>query len=115
MQDGGGSVTTDYSIIVHVRGHTYLPVSGIAETYHQSKSTVERNLKGILDTDRYRGYRPVINEDGDKLVNLLVYEDYLACKGKMKEKNLARHLPPFDPAEVRKNWGEYKVPVIIGG
>lgn len=108
-------MTADYSITVHVRGHTYLPVSGIADSYHQSKSTVERNLHGILDTDRYRGYRPVINEDGDRLVNVLIYEDYLCYKARLKERNLARHLPPFDPAEVRKNWGEYKVPVIIGG
>lgn len=108
-------MTADYTITVHVRGHTYLPVSGVAESYHQSKSTVERNLKGILDADRYRGYRPVINEDGDRLVNVLIYEDYLCYKARLKERNLARHLPPFDPAEVRKNWGEYKVPVIIGG
>lgn len=108
-------MTADYSITVHVRGHTYLPVSGIAESYHQSKSTVERNIHGILDTDRYRGYRPVINDDGDRLVNVLIYEDYLCYKARLKERNLARHLPPFDPAEVRKNWGEYKVPIVIGG
>lgn len=103
----------DYTITVYVRGHTYMPVSGIAEAYHQSKSSVERNLKGILETDRYKGYRATINDDGTKLINALIYEDYLAVKGKLKEKNLARRLEPFSPAEVRKNWGEYNYEILI--
>ena len=105
----------DYSVVVHVRGHTYLPVSGIAEVYRQSKSTVLRILREIQESERYEGYRVIINDDGDRLVTVLVYEDYLYYRTQLKNRNLARRLPPFDPAEVRRNWGEYKVPVIIGG
>ena len=105
----------NYSVIVHVRGHTYLPVSGIAESYRQSKSTVGRILKEIQESERYKDYRVIINDDGDRLVNVLAYEDYLFYRTQLKNRNLARHLPPFDPAEVRRNWGEYKVPILIGG
>ena len=105
----------DYSVVIHVQNHTYLSVAGIAESYRQSKTTVGRILKEIQESGRYKDYRVIINDDGDRLVNVLIYEDYLYYRTQLKNRNLARRLPPFDPAEVRRNWGEYKVPVIIGG
>ena len=83
----------------------YLPVRRVAETYSQSKSTVNRILEELKATGRYSSYRVTINDDGDKLVNVLVYEDYLYYRTQLKNRNLAKNLPPFDPVEVRKNWG----------
>ena len=99
--------------MVTIRGYTYLPIKGVAEEYGCCRATVYNNLKLIRQCDRYKDAWVTINDDGDQLVNTLVYEDYLRHRTELKNKNLARRLPPYDPAEVRRQRGEYKAVVSI--
>ena len=101
------------SYMVMIRGHTYLPISGVAEEYGFSKSSVYRILSEIKSCDRYGDAWVTLNDCGDQLINTLIFEDFLRHRTELKNRNLARRLPPYDPAEVRRQRGEYKAVVTI--
>lgn len=96
------------TILVLVKDTTYLTVKDIAKKYNQSLKTVYKIVSEIKGQDRYKTARVAINEDACSLINTLVYEDYLFYRDKLKHRNIARHLPPYDPAIVRAQHGEYK-------
>lgn len=100
-------------IIVLVKNKTYLTVKDTADVYGQCIATVYTNVKEMQALDRYKSVRIAINEDGTRLVNTLAYEDYLYVKKRLKHKNLAKRLPPYDPAVVREQHGEYKKVVTL--
>lgn len=96
------------------RGHTYMPVSGVSQEYGQSRSTVYMVLKEISDVkDRYKGYWMYLNDSGEKLVNTLIYEDYLHYRMKLKHPTLRKTVPSFDPQEVRRQRGETYLKGVI--
>lgn len=101
----------EYMVII--RGHTYLPIKGVAAEYGCCRATVYNILKEIKACDRYKDAWATINDAGDQLVNTLVFEDFLRHRTELKNRNLARRLPPYDPAEVRRQRGEYKAVVTI--
>ena len=103
------------TILVLVKDTTYLSVKDIAQKYGQSDRTVYKIVSEIKELDRYKNARVAINEDACSLINTLVYEDYLFYRDKMKHKNIARHLPPYDPAVVRAQHGEYKRAMMFEG
>ena len=61
----------------------------------------------MRETNRYNPKYLVLNEDGQQLINSLMYEDYLANKAAINAG--IKKLDPYDPAEVRRQRGEYKV------
>ena len=74
---------------------------------------VYRILSEIRECDRYKDAWVTLNDCGDQLINTLIFEDFLRHRTELKNRNLARRLPPYDPAEVRKQRGEYKAVVTI--
>lgn len=87
----------------------YLPISGMVKRYSQSKSCIYKILSEMTEHRKRYGEGMFLNEYGDKLVNTLMYEDFLLYRGQLKNKNLAKHIPPYNAAEVRKRRGEYKI------
>ena len=104
----------DY-FILSVRGTPYMSVKDLAEAYGMKPATIYSHLKLIEECGRYKNHRPKLNDNGagDLMVNTLVYEDFLYFRSKLKNKNLAKNLPPYDPEEVRRCRGEYKQAVHL--
>lgn len=98
----------DYYVIVR-HGHEFMPIRKVAELFYSTVTTVRRNLKIIEGLPRYKSAWITLNDDGDKLLNVLVYTDFLKNKSCLKDKNLAKHLPPFSESEVRIRRGDYQV------
>lgn len=88
------------------RNQTYLKVSELSAEYHRSKPTVYNDLKVIEKDERYKGFWVYLQEEPTKMVNRNVYEDYLHYKAWLQDRNLRKHLQPFDPVMVRRQRGE---------
>ena len=102
-------------IMVQVKRCAYMLVKDMQKYYGKSNKIIYSELADLeKHEDRYQGFRIYLNNGaGHKMVNLLVYEDFLYYRTKLKDRNMARKVPPFSPADVRKNWGEYLTPVIV--
>ena len=95
-------------VVVLIKGTTYQTVKSIAAEYGRTPQWVSNILREIKDSGRYRTAWIESGGDKDRLINTLVFEDYLHYRSKLKDRNLARKVPPYDPAEVRRQRGEYK-------
>lgn len=83
----------------------YKRISALAAEYSMTPANVRLILKEIESCNRYRNRWITLNDYGVKLVNVLVIEDYMRHRGAIKS-GLSKHLPPYDPAEVRRERGE---------
>lgn len=88
------------------RDPTWLKISELATEYHRSKATIYSDLGQIEKEPRYRGVWVYLHDGQPKMVNRNVYEDFLHYKTWLEDKNLRKHLKPFDPQEVRRQRGE---------
>ena len=93
--------------VLIVRSRTYMTVKSMSEWYEKSAQTVRQDVRRMRETKRYNPKYLVLNEDGQQLINSLMYEDYLAHKAAINAG--IKKLDPYDPAEVRRQRGEYKV------
>ena len=84
----------------------YIPVSEAAQAYHLSRSMIYKLLNEIEECDRYRSARAVLDLGNRKRVNVLVLEDYMFFRQRLKHRNVARTLPPYDPVETARQRGE---------
>ena len=82
----------------------------LADEYGISERTVDNRMKEIEEeTERYGKYA-VLKEGYMKVVNYLVWVDFMANRRLLREKNLRKHVDPYDPIEVAKSIGLYVVP-----
>lgn len=95
-------------VIVIMKSRTYMTVKHMSEWYEQSPQTIRRNVQAMKETGRYNNRYLIMDDEGKQLINTLMYEDYLAYKTELKNRNLARRLEPYDPAAIRRERGEYK-------
>lgn len=93
--------------VLIVRSRTYMTVKSMSEWYEKSAQTVRQDVRRMREINRYNPKYLVLNEDGQQLINSLMYEDYLANKAAINAG--IKKLDPYDPAEVRRQRGEYKV------
>lgn len=107
------SIDNNYMVVIYTQSN-FIPVKMLAQKYFCTETTVRRNLKTIETLPRYKDACLYLNEDGDRLVNDLVYFDYLEHKSVLKEKNLAKHLPEFSMASAMERRGDFKKLVRIG-
>lgn len=94
-------------------GSLYLRAGDLCRKYNISPAMVTTLKKGIeaLAKTRYARAHPFINQGGDRFFNELVVIDYLEYRDRLNEKNLAKTVPPYDPAAVRFALGEYRTPI----
>ena len=85
--------------------NVYQRISAIAAEYSMTPANVRLIIKEIESCPRYRGRWISLNDYGVKLVNVLVMEDYMRYRGAIKS-GLSKHLPPYDPAVVRRERGD---------
>ena len=95
-------------IVVLVKTSTYQSTKSLATEYGRTPQWVSKILSEIKGSDRYRSAWIETGGERDRLINTLVFEDYLYYRSKLKDRNLARKVPPYDPAKVRWQRGEYK-------
>lgn len=93
--------------VLIIKSKTYMTVKGMSEWYEKSGQTIRQDVRRMRETKRYNPKYLVLNEDGQQLINSLMYEDYLANKAAINAG--IKKLDPYDPAEVRRQRGEYKV------
>ena len=95
--------------IVHIfKSSQYASCKDAGELYGLSASYVLRLAKEAVSLPRYEKAWVISNEGGSTLINLLVLEDFLYYRSKIKA-GLSKHLPPYDPAEVRRQRGEVMI------
>ena len=81
-----------------------------AEQYGCTTRTIDNKLKEIekeIEAGRYPKEFTITKVGGIKVVNYLVLVDYMNYADRLKEKNLRKHVPPYDPVEVAKSLGWY--------
>lgn len=94
---------------IQLSGAVYLPIKEVCSRYSLSKSSVYSMLKEMEESQRYRKHWVTLNDGGDRLINCLVFEDYLRYRTELKHPNVAKMLPPYDPKMVRKERGDLEV------
>ena len=99
----------DYIIIMVVGSRQYMSIRDMSTYYGMKRPTIYGIVKEMRSCGRYRDDQISINDFGDKLIDTLAFEDYLLNRNALKNRNLARRLPPYDPAEVRKRRGEFQI------
>lgn len=93
-------------VVVILKSRIYMSIRDMAEWYGLTPQTIRRNIQTMRESGRYNGRYLVLDENGKWLANSLMFEDFLAHKTELKNKNLAKRLEPYDPQEVRKQRGE---------
>ena len=89
----------------NTKGNIYQRISTIASMYSMTPANVRLIVKEIESCPRYKGRWISLNDYGVKLVNVLVIEDYMHYRAAIKS-GLSKHLPPYDPAVVRRERGD---------
>jgi hypothetical protein len=91
--------------ILQQSGGTYKRISTIANMYSMTPANVRLIVKEIESCPRYKNRWISLNDYGVRLINTLVFEDYMRYRGAIKS-GLSKHLPPYDPAVVRRERGD---------
>ena len=84
----------------------YMTVSELADVYHKSPTTINSYLKEMQSDSRYKGIWVLLDDSRPKMINRNAFEDYLHFRTYLKDRNLRKHLDPFDPVKVAKQRGE---------
>ena len=85
----------------------YLKISELCEEYHKSRTTVTNYVNEIDKEHRYKDAWIYLEPGAStRQVNRNVFEDYLHYRAWLSDRNLRKHVPPFDPDVVVKQRGE---------
>lgn len=95
------------NVVIILQDKVYMTVSDTAKMYSRCERTIRNDIKAMKESGRYNNRMMVLDPEGKMLVNSLMLEDWMSVKHRMKHKNLARDLEPFDAAAIRRARGEY--------
>lgn len=87
-------------------GRPYMPQQKLAEYFGLSLATVRARLSEIdaLIGERYP--ETAIIRDGNLvLANILAFVDFEVYRKRLKEPQMAKYVPPFDPVAIRRDLG----------
>lgn len=76
-----------------------MTITELADSFGMSKQTVTSRIKEIeqeVEAGRY-GPHSVIHDVGYVAVNPLVFVDYLTYRQRLRNKNLRKNVPEYDP------------------
>lgn len=96
------------NIVSHIHQKNYMTRKEAAIELGVSPGTIDARLREIeaLKGSRYPE-TAVIKSGGVKIVNYLVLIDYLMYADRLKEKNLAKRVPAYDPVKIAEGLGWY--------
>jgi len=81
----------------------------IAEEFDMSLRTVDNRCKELVTyKDRYGDFS-LIKHGSLVLINKLVFVDFLAYRDRLRDKNLKKNVPAYNPEEVAKQLGYYNI------
>ena len=87
----------------------YKTIAELREIYGQSRATINAYLKAIQNDPRYAGQWIDLGDKRPRRINSLIYEDYLHYRTRLRDRNLRKTVPPYDPVEVKRQRGESNV------
>ena len=97
-------------IIIRAGNSEYLSLDSLAEEMGLNKQTIRNRVNEIRAEigKRYKSLA-VIDDGNIVLVNRFVFIDYMTNRRKLRDKNLRKHVEPFNAAEVASYLGFYEV------
>lgn len=98
------------TVIKLIRGHPVANIDFLVEEYKLSRLTITRRINEMVDSERYKNIKRLVQIMNGRIVgvNYLAFYDFMSYYDDLKEPNLAKDLPIFDPAEVATEIGWYK-------
>ena len=69
-------------------------------------------LAEIQSDSRYKDNMILIEDSRPKLVNVNIFEDYLFNRTYLRDRNLRKHLDPFDPVKIARQRGELRGDIV---
>lgn len=96
--------------LFNMSGSTYKSKAQIMNELDMGKRSVDERIAEIMDeirSGRYSDYA-VIRDGGFTWVNWLVWIDYETYRKRLKEKNLRKNVPPFNPYKLAYELGMYQ-------
>ena len=93
--------------VVETKPNAVRTIDDLAEEFGVTKTTIQTRKKEFqAEKERY-GEFSVIQDGGIVLINYLAFLDFLHYRERLKEKNLRKTVPPYNPAIVAKKLGWY--------
>lgn len=90
-----------------INGSPYKSITDLCEEFRFSRRTISERIKEIeQETDRYGEYA-VIRVGGRTITNYLAFIDYMRYHDALREKNLRKNVPTYNPQELAKAIGWY--------
>lgn len=90
-------------VLVINRGTAYLSKKQLAEEFNYSEQTITNYIRGIqkeIESGRYSKYAIAGNR-----YNYYVLVDYMKYKDALKDENMRKYVPDFNPAEIAELCG----------
>lgn len=95
--------TDNMHVLVINRGTAYLSKKQLAQELNYSEQTIANYIKGIqeeIERGRYSKYAVAGNR-----YNYYVMVDYMKYKDVLKDENMRKYVPDFNPAEIAELCG----------
>lgn len=81
----------------------------IADEFGMCLRTVDTRIKELSSYSQRYGEYMIIKHGSLVLVNKLALVDFFAYRDRLKDKNLRKNVPPYDPESVAKQLGYYNI------
>ena len=88
----------------------YTTITQLGRMFGMCKNTARKYLLEMLESDRYRKARVELTLE-KPLYNVLAFTDYCQHREALRNKNLAKSLPPYSAAETAETLGiKWEIP-----
>ena len=81
----------------------------ISDEFDMCLRTVDTRIKELSEYSARYGEYTIIKHGSMVLVNKLALVDFLAYRDRLKDKNLRKNVPPYNPENVAKQMGYYNI------
>ena len=82
----------------------YLPLTPLGRAFHMSPNTTRKYLSELEALPRYKGARLELTLE-QRRYNVLVFADYCHYRARLRDRNMSKFVPPYDPVETAKTLG----------
>lgn len=90
-----------------IKASPYKTLDDLAEEFGVTKVTIHTRRKELEQEQERYGPFSVIKDNGIVLINYLAFLDFLKWRDRLKEKNLRKTVPPYDPVKLARTIGWY--------
>lgn len=90
-----------------MRGSPFKTINDLAKELNVTKVTIRTRKKELENEKERYGEYAVIKDGGIVLINYLAFIDYMKYRDRLREKNLRKTVPEFNPKKVAYSLGWY--------